>query len=126
MSHPPADAPTELTATLPAAEPPARLVKWELFVASFLALFLELVLIRWVPSYERVLAYFTNFVLIAAFLGLGLGGMLARRRARWVRFQPFLVLVVVIIAILFNHQVKTMGVSGETFYSDFARNAKVW
>ena len=48
----------------------------DLFVASFLALFLEVMFIRWVPSYERILAYFTNFVLIAAFLGLGLGAML--------------------------------------------------
>ena len=53
-----------------------RAVKRDLFVASFLALFLEVMLIRWVPSYERVLAYFTNCVLMAAFLGLGVGSML--------------------------------------------------
>jgi hypothetical protein len=54
-------------------------VQVDLFIASFLALFMEVMLIRWVPAYERVLAYFTNFVLIAAFLGLGLGAMLAGR-----------------------------------------------
>lgn len=35
----------------------------DLFLASFLALFMEVMLIRWVPSYERILAHFTNFVL---------------------------------------------------------------
>ena len=97
----------------------------DLFLASFLALFLELVLIRWVPSYERVLAYFTNFVLIAAFLGLGVGGMLGRRRRPWLRFQPLLVLGVVITAILFNQHIKTFGIAGDTFYTNVSREAKI-
>ena len=37
---------------------------------------LEVAFVRWVPAYERVLAYFANFVLIAAFLGLGLRAIL--------------------------------------------------
>ena len=41
-------------------------LKWDLILASFLVLFMEVMFIRWVPSYERVLAYFTNFVLLAA------------------------------------------------------------
>ncbi len=47
-----------------------------LFVISFEILFLEVLLIRYLPSNVRVLAYFTNTVLIAAFLGLGLGCLL--------------------------------------------------
>ncbi len=43
-----------------------------LFVCGLAALFWELVLIRWMGS-VRVIAYYTNFVLIAAFFGLGLG-----------------------------------------------------
>jgi SAM-dependent methyltransferase len=50
-----------------------------LFVVSFLALFLELILIRWVSSEIRIFAYFKNFVLIACFLGFGLGSSLCRR-----------------------------------------------
>jgi spermidine synthase len=50
-----------------------------LLVISFLGLFLELALIRWVSSEIRVFAYFKNFVLIACFLGFGLGGWLCRR-----------------------------------------------
>ena len=37
-----------------------------LFIASFAALFLELALIRFIPAHVRVIAYFTNIVLIAS------------------------------------------------------------
>ena len=39
------------------------------FLASFLVLFLEVALIRWMPAYIRLLAYFSNFILLASFLG---------------------------------------------------------
>ena len=41
-----------------------------LFLASFLSLFLELLLIRWVPSIIRIVAYYGNLMLLSAFLGL--------------------------------------------------------
>lgn len=44
-----------------------------LFLWSFLALFAELVVIRWLSSEVRVFAYLKNLPLLAAFLGLGLG-----------------------------------------------------
>ena len=48
-----------------------------LFLSSFLVLFLEIALIRWMPAYVRLLAYFSNFILLATFLGIGLGCLLA-------------------------------------------------
>ena len=50
----------------------ARLI-WELFLISLLALYAELVMIRWLASEIRVFAYFKNLPLMASFLGLGLG-----------------------------------------------------
>src|SRR6185503_10734279 len=47
------------------------------FLASFLVLFLEIALIRWMPAYIRLLSYFSNFILLASFLGIGLGCLLA-------------------------------------------------
>jgi len=41
------------------------------FLASFLVLFLEIALIRWMPAYIRLLSYFSNFILLASFLGIG-------------------------------------------------------
>lgn len=53
----------------------------ELAVASLVVLFQELTLIRWMAGQVRVLAYFPNLILIGAFLGLGIGCLLAGRRS---------------------------------------------
>jgi len=53
-----------------------------LLVASFLMLFLELSLIRWSGSQVVHLSYFSNFVLLGSFLGIGLGFLRAGRRDR--------------------------------------------
>ena len=49
-----------------------------IFLASFLVLFLEVALIRWLPAQIRLLSYFSNFILLAAFLGIGIGALLAK------------------------------------------------
>ena len=72
----------------------------ELLAASSLALFQELTLIRWLPGQVRVLAYYPNLVLIAAFLGLGLGCLRAGRRPlRWAWPATLLVLVIAAAAL---------------------------
>jgi hypothetical protein len=53
---------------------------WRLFLCGLCALYWELALIRWLGSCVRVVAYYSNFVLIAAFFGLGTGALLATRR----------------------------------------------
>src|SRR5205809_1084040 len=61
------------------------------FLVSFTMLFFELLCIRWIPSYVRYLSYFNNFLLLASFLGIGLGMLSARRQRFW--FPPFPVLL---------------------------------
>jgi len=51
-----------------------------LILASLLGLFLEMLVIRWISSEIRIFAYFKNFVLIACFMGFGLGCYLCRQR----------------------------------------------
>jgi SAM-dependent methyltransferase len=53
-----------------------------LFIVSFVALFLELVLIRYAAAQIRVFAFFKNVPLIAAYLGLGVGCALGAGRPR--------------------------------------------
>lgn len=65
--------------TSPAARATRRQL-WQLFVISAGGLYLELVLIRLLASEIRVFAYFKNFPLLAAFIGLGLGCYVADRR----------------------------------------------
>ena len=48
-------------------------VRLRLVLASALMLFLELALIRWLRATSSTSAYFSNFVLLGSFLGVGLG-----------------------------------------------------
>src|ERR1700730_16005881 len=67
-----------------------------LFVSSFLVLFLETALIRWMPAYIRLLSYFSNFILLASFLGIGVGCLLATRRANLFTWFPLITLAVIV------------------------------
>jgi len=67
-------------------EPADRTVLLRLVLASGLALFVELALIRLIPGQVRVVGYYTNLVLIASFLGLGLGFLVSEARIRLERF----------------------------------------
>src|SRR5205085_8820162 len=49
---------------------------------SALILFVEMLLIRWIGTEVRIFAYLQNGVLVAAFLGLGLGARSARDPVR--------------------------------------------
>src|SRR2546427_7853217 len=69
-----------------------------IFLLSFAMLFFELLCIRWIPSYVRFLSYFNNFVLLASFLGIGLG-MLTARRKRFL-FLPFPLMVVLLVIVV--------------------------
>jgi spermidine synthase len=52
----------------------------DLFLISFLGLFFEMLAIRWLSEEFRLFAYFKNLPLLAAFMGLGIGFALVRRR----------------------------------------------
>jgi spermidine synthase len=54
-----------------------------LVLASFLTLFAELALIRWIGTEVRIFAYVKNLALLLCFLGFGMGCALASRPARW-------------------------------------------
>src|SRR5258705_13494657 len=51
-----------------------------LALVSLFGLFLELLMIRWISSEITIFAYFKNFVLVACYLGFGLGAYLCRQR----------------------------------------------
>ena len=57
-----------------------RSARARVFLGSALVLFLELVLIRELGAKVVHLSYFTNFVLLGSFLGVGLGFLASRRR----------------------------------------------
>jgi predicted membrane-bound spermidine synthase len=67
-----------------------------LFVASFLVLFLETAIIRWMPAYVRLLAYFSNFILLATFLGIGVGCLASSRRHNLTAWFPLTLLALIV------------------------------
>jgi hypothetical protein len=60
----------------------------QLLLASFLMLFTELVLIRWAGAYVVYLSYFSNFVLLGSFLGVGLGFLRAHKSPDLFKWAP--------------------------------------
>ena len=86
------------------------------FLASFLVLFLEIALIRWMPAYIRLLSYFSNFILLASFLGIGLGCLLAPSRARLFRWFPLLQAIVIAAVRYFRLEV-AVPTAGSIYFS---------
>src|SRR5262249_54435219 len=86
------------------------------FLASFLVLFLEIALIRWMPAYIRLLSYFSNFILLASFLGIGLGCLLAPIRARLFVWFPLVQAAVIAAVYLFRLEVK-VPTAGSIYFS---------
>jgi len=72
--------------------------------AGAATLFVELALIRYIPGQLRVLGYFTNFVLLAAFLGFGVGILAHRRWSHidWWMWCPPLTLLFIVLATRFG------------------------
>jgi hypothetical protein len=96
-------APAEAPST---PRPPDRPANWltvrqRLVVASAFMLFLELALIRWTGSNIVHLSYFTNFVLLGSFLGIGLGFLRVGRTTRQPYYSPITLAVLVVVILLF-------------------------
>ncbi len=62
----------------------------ELSLSSGLMLFVELVLIRWTGAMVVYLSYFSNFVLLGSFLGIGIGFLRARQKPALFPWAPAL------------------------------------
>lgn len=75
-----------------------------LLLLSFLTLFVELGLIRWVGAYNVYLSFFTNFILIASFLGIGVGFLRSRADEDLLRFTPISLAALIVFLALFPVQ----------------------
>ncbi|MDD5687780.1 MAG: methyltransferase domain-containing protein [Elusimicrobia bacterium] len=70
---------------------------FKLFFISFAALFLEIACIRWFNSNVVMLSYFSNFVLLACFLGLGIGMLLVSKKMDFIILFPSIFLILCVI-----------------------------
>jgi SAM-dependent methyltransferase len=88
-----------------------------LFVVSCTLLFTELLFIRWVPAEVKYVGFFSNFLLMASFLGIGLGILLGRS-SRAQSISPFGPLMLGVFTLVLNAQlnVKVSAIQQEIFY----------
>jgi SAM-dependent methyltransferase len=64
-----------------------------LIAVSLLILYLELACIRWFPAHVLFLSFFTNGVLLACFLGMSLGCLIAAQSRHFILWTPIFLLV---------------------------------
>jgi hypothetical protein len=69
--------------------------------SSFLMLFVELALIRWITANNVYVTEATNFVLLASFLGIGIGFLNAASRRDYLRWTPLALLALVAFVLEF-------------------------
>src|SRR3954467_1839471 len=81
----------------------------DLLLISFLILFLELACLRFFASFVVFLPFFTNIVLIACFLGMSIGCMVASRPRDYVRWVLPLTFVAVGLALAVFHVHQRFG-----------------
>ena len=68
-------------------------MRLDLFLISFLTLFLELTCIRWFPSHVLFLTFFTNTVLLASILGISVGCLAANRKSNLLMWTPLILMI---------------------------------
>ena len=93
-----------------------------LFLTSFAILFVELLLIRWIPSNVKYIGFFSNFLLIASFLGIGLGILIGRNGFN-PRLSPFALLLAIIVAFIFNMQLNVQIKSDNELFFGLAESS---
>jgi hypothetical protein len=91
----------------------SELSPWRLVTLSMLTLFLELALIRWTAANNVHLANITNFVLLASFLGIGVGFLLAHSSRNLFPLAPTALAVLVAFALIFPVRLVTLRGSHE-------------
>ena len=77
-----------------------------LIVASALMLFVQLALIRWCGANLVHLSYFSNLILLASFLGIGLGFLRSSRPTDIGRYVPIGLLIIVAFISLFPAKIE--------------------
>ena len=86
-----------------------------LFLTSATLLFVELLLIRWIPANVVYVGFFSNFLLIASFLGIGLGIILGRQGTR-LAVSPFTLLLFGLVVLALGAQLNIQVDPGDQIF----------
>ena len=99
----------------------------KLFLISFLGLFGELAFIRYLPSNIYLLSYYKNSILIAIFLGFGIGFMTGAGKRRFIEYLPVATLALLCVVIYFNDYLRidlNYGAKEEVIWPEFWANTR--
>jgi SAM-dependent methyltransferase len=98
-----------------------------LFLTSATLLFVELLLIRWIPANVLFFGYFNNIVLMASFLGIGIGILYGRARpagsGRRLPFPPFAPLLLCVVAVVGTLQLNVQLLSPDQLFFGLAESS---
>jgi hypothetical protein len=93
-----------------------------LVLTSATLLFVELLLIRWIPSEVRYIGFFSNFLLMASFLGIGIGILLGRRRDLDT-MALFPILLVIVVALITKLELNVQVSSRDELFFGLAESS---
>jgi hypothetical protein len=105
------------TTSVPLTDSKPKVLPSRLVLLSFLMLFLELALIRWLGANVIYLSFFSNLVLLGSFLGIGVGFLSVARRTDWIRWLPRSLLGLVGFVTVFPVQIDRLN-SEVLFFGD--------
>ncbi|MFH1428128.1 MAG: hypothetical protein ABIH39_00110 [Candidatus Margulisiibacteriota bacterium] len=92
-----------------------------LFLISFIVLFLELFSIRFLSSTIFIVGFFTNLILVSSFLGLGVGMFWADRKPL-INYFPLVLLTYFLFAFVFERVAFTAPLgTGEIFHDYYVK-----
>ncbi len=104
-----------------------------LFLTSAALLYTELLLIRWVPAEVIYVGFFSNFILMGSFLGIGVGILYGRATAsaggrtdagaRRLPVPPFAVLLLAVVALIGTAKFDVQLVSPTDIFFGLAENS---
>lgn len=97
-----------------------------LFLSSFLMLFVELVLIRWAGANIVHLSFFSNFVLLGSFLGIGLGFLMTKRNVDLFRWSPIFLVAFLAFVVVIPAQIGRTGTEFVFFSALETQGLPIW
>ncbi|HKZ90561.1 MAG TPA: hypothetical protein VJZ50_00340 [Candidatus Limnocylindrales bacterium] len=93
-----------------------------LFLTSATILYVELVLIRWINANVVYVGFFSNFLLMASFLGIGVGILLGRS-CRHIPILPFTLLLLAVVDLVYRAQLNVQIKSSDELFFGLAESA---
>lgn len=88
---------------------------FRLALISFIILFLELALIRLIGTEIRIFAYLSNLILLAIFIGVGLGMFIKKRLSVLISSFLLLILMLILVSKVFNNITPWLSPLSESF-----------